>query len=204
MPLIDLTHTFGSPMPVFPGDPPATLTEIASVREDGFSNHLLSCGMHTGTHMDAPMHFIDSGLNISELGLSRLIGPAILLDARGQQQLQLSLLDGVTVRRELAVLILTGHDKHFGKPEYYQAYPLITPELGRKLTDSGVRLLGLDTPSPDDSPFAIHQQLLGAGIPIIENLTGLELLLDSGEFELMALPLKVEAGGAPVRVVARL
>lgn len=67
--LIDLTHLFNDSMPVYPGDPCAKLYEIASISMDGYTDHKIETGMHVGTHMDGPLHYIEGGMFISEVPL---------------------------------------------------------------------------------------------------------------------------------------
>ena len=75
MKFIDLTHTFTSDMPVFPGDKAAVLEQVAHIKEDGYNSFRIDTGMHVGTHMDAPGHFKKGGRMIDEIPLSELAGP---------------------------------------------------------------------------------------------------------------------------------
>ena len=85
----------------------------------------------------------------------------------------------------------------------YRDFPEVAPEFARELVSLGVSIIGLDTPSPDRSPFEVHKILLAAQVPIIENLTNLEALVAVDEFDVVALPAKLQCEAAPVRVVAR-
>lgn len=200
---IDLTHTFRDRMPVFPGDPPARLTSIADVARDGYSNHLLDTGLHTGTHIDAPLHMLAGGARISEIAPERCIGRGRLIDARGCAVAGRGLLEGAEVHAGDIVLILTGHSALFGQPGYFHNYPEVGEDFASALINLGIGMLGLDTPSPDREPYPIHKMLLNNGIPIIENLTGLDALIGVRSFEVIALPVKLDADGAPARVIAR-
>lgn len=132
------------------------------------------------------------------------MGPAVLLDVRGE--------DLITNRREYAwkvnpgniVVLFTGHSSLYGTVDYYTTHPVVSRELADFFIERGVKMLGIDCPSPDQSPFGIHSKILEAQIPILENLTNLAALQGVGEFELIAFPLKVQAEACPVRVVARL
>jgi kynurenine formamidase len=201
MRLIDLTHAFAEPMPVFPGDPPPRLRQTGDL--DGAPMFELTTGMHVGTHIDAPRHLFLEGIGIAELPLERLIGPGLLIDARGRDRIDASLLEGVELRAGATVVVCTGFSMHFREPAYYLDYPEVAHDFAAKLVDAKVRMLALDTPSPDHAPYAVHKRLLGAGVLIAENLTNVEALFGAGEFELIALPLKLQAEAAPARVVAR-
>lgn len=101
------------------------------------------------------------------------------------------------------VLFYTGHDELYGTPEYFEHHPVIDLKLAEFLVQMKIKALGIDFPSPDRHPFEVHKLLLENGIPIIENLTNLGLLLSENEFEIMAFPLKIKADSSVLRVVAR-
>jgi kynurenine formamidase len=197
---IDLTHTFTSQMPVYPGDPDADLKQIS---KDGIVDHILTTGMHVGTHMDAPLHMIEGGKHLSDFNLDSFIGNGILMDARGKEKIDSSLLGGLEINEGDIAVIMTGWDKQFLQPEYYIKYPELTEDFANKLVEFGVKMVGIDTPSPDYPPFNVHKILLSQNILIIENLTNLEALLPHQNFEIIALPAKFKTEAAPVRVVAK-
>lgn len=202
MRFIDLTHTFDAKMPVYPGDPESSLTQIASIEKEGFSDHELHTAMHVGTHMDAPLHMIEHGMCLSEIPVERFLGKGHLIDAQGHERISGDLLDGVHIERGDIVLIMTGFSRKFRSKEYYTEYPELTSDCAERLVACGISIVGMDTPSPDRPPFPVHKILLGNGILIIENLTNLEALLNVPTFTVSALPMKLAADAAPVRVVA--
>lgn len=201
---IDLTLTIRDGMPVFTGDPATLLTPVANIAQDGFSNHRLDTGMHTGTHIDAPFHMLPDGARICDIAPERFIGRGRLIDARGCSVAGPELLNGAEIARGDIVLLLTGHSARFGTPGYFLDYPEVGEGFASALVEAGVAMLGLDTPSPDRAPYLVHKLLLGNGIPIIENLTGLDALVKAGAFEVIALPVKLDADAAPARVIARI
>ncbi len=201
MQLIDLTHQFSKPMPVFPGDDEPDLHQTDTVDENGVAHFYLKTGMHVGTHIDAPFHFIKDGKLIADYPPQTFFGRGVLIDARGQQTIHERLLEGVDIQSHDIVLVLTGKSKNYLSPAYFENFPEVTEEFAQKLIDRGVSMLGLDTCSPDNKPYSIHKQLLGAGILIIENLVNLEDLLNK-KFSVIALPLKIEAEAGLARVVA--
>jgi len=98
---------------------------------------------------------------------------------------------------------MTGFSDKFGQEEYFKSYPELQEEFSLKLVELGISIVGMDTPSPDRSPFKIHKLLLKNDVLIIENLTNLKTLLEFNNFNVSALPPKLEAEAAPVRVVAQ-
>lgn len=204
MKYIDLTHTFTQNMPVYPGDSKAELTETANHYDYGtIINCHLNTGMHVGTHMDAPLHMIQNGKQLSKYSATRFFGRGHLMDARGKP-INATLLENKKISKGDIVLIMTGFSNKFTDPEYYESYPEITIDFATKMVEFGVSIVGMDTPSPDHPPFAIHKILLGNDILIIENLTNLENLLPHEKFTVIALPAKFEAEAAPTRVVAEI
>ncbi|PJC36535.1 cyclase [Candidatus Peregrinibacteria bacterium CG_4_9_14_0_2_um_filter_53_11] len=202
-PWIDLTHPITETMPVFPGDPPPQILKTATIEKEGYNEFSVTCGTHTGTHVDAPWHMLEDGASISGFTLNTLCGPAQLIDARGKSKIDSELFTGRQLSNGDRVLIMTGHSATYGTASYYEDFPELTTECANLLADSGVTLVGLDTPSPDRAPFKKHHILMRARILIIENLMGLEKLSSFSDVELIALPLNLQTDAAPARVIAR-
>ena len=200
----DLSHTISDQMPCYPGDLQVTLKQQAFYQIDGHNNFALSTGMHSGTHLDGLMHLTESLTRIAELPIELFAGKGLLVNVCGQSEIDLpeSAFDALSTGS--IVLFYTGFDQFFGKEEYYNTYPSISEATARHLVKKGVKMIGMDFPSPDYAPYNIHKILLGNNILILENLTNLASLLPYREFELLAFPLKIEADSSPVRVVARI
>jgi kynurenine formamidase len=204
MKIIDLTHTFDEGMPVFPGDEAPRL-ERHDDAENDIVHFEVQTGMHVGTHMDGPLHMLPGeGRKLSEMSADKFVAPGHVLDARGETEIGVDLLEGKEIKAGDCVLICTGFDKKFREPEFYSDYPDITEELARKLVELKIKFIGLDSPSPDKAPFAIHRILLKEEILIIESMNNVSELLGESDFEVIALPAKFEAEAAPVRVIARI
>ncbi len=203
MPYIDLTRTFGPDMPVYPGDPEPKLERIAEIAAQGYTDHHLDSGLHVGTHVDAPLHMVAGGKLLSDIPVERFFGRGVLLDGRGKSVLDADLLAGVSLQSGDIVLVHTGWDGYWGEKNYFSEYPHLTKALAQKLVDAKVHLVGLDTPSPDYKPYPIHKLLLGHDVLIVENLMGLGQLVGVPKFDVIALPAKLHADAAPVRVLAR-
>lgn len=202
MKLIDLTHTFDHNMPAYPGDRKSEVTRVAVLNEDGYTAYQIRTGMHIGTHMDAPLHMIDGGKSISDMPVESFFGQGRLIDARGRSKITPDILNNVDIEKGDIALIMTGLDRIFHKPAYYTSHPEVSIEFAEKIAGLGVKIMGLDCPSPDRPPFEVHKVLLRNDILILENLTNLRSLLNVEQFEIIAIPAKFNLDGAPVRVIA--
>ncbi len=203
MKIIDLTHTFDSDMPVYPGDPKSTLEQVAHIEKDTFNDHKITTVMHVGTHMDAPFHMIVSGKKVDEINPDRFFGKGVLIDVRGKKDIDVSALKGIKVKKNSIVLLYTGFGKKYRSTNYYKDYPELKEDFARKMVELGVKIVGMDMLGPDyDKPWITHKILLGNDIVILENLTNLDQLLNIATFQIIALPAKLKSDAAPVRVVA--
>jgi len=204
MELIDLTHTFNKSMPVYPGDPEPKLEQITTLAKDGYTDSLITSVMHVGTHMDAPLHMIEDGKTMDQMPISTFFGKGILIDARGQKKIDTALLDGKEFAEEFIILIYTGFGEKYRTKDYFENIPQVTEAFAQEMVKRKVKIVGMDILGPDEPPFPTHKILLGHEILIIENLTNLDKLLHVSSFEIMALPMKLQADAAPVRVVAKI
>lgn len=196
--IFDLTHTIRSGMPVYPGDPKTALIPVTQYETDGYRLTRLDTGLHAGTHIDMPSHFSADSRTAAQMPAAWFAAPARIFKP-GE--------DMSSVREGEAVLIATGWDRHFGQEDYFTSHPVISEELASCLIERNIRMLGLDTPSPDLPPFAVHRRLSERGIFLVENLRGLSALHEAAKgrcFEFFAFPLKIEAEASSVRAVARL
>jgi len=202
MNIIDLTRTYTRGMPTYPGDPIPELKPIASIGIDGFVDHLVTTGMHVGTHIDAPLHMIEGGKKISEIKPDRFFGRGVCINAEGVKDIAENVLENVELKQGDIVLVHTGFDKQFPGRAYFEDYPVLTEGFGKALVEAGVSMVGTDTPSPDKDPFVVHKILLSNGVLIIENLTNLKMLLELERFDVVALPTKFDTEASFARVVA--
>lgn len=203
--LYDVTRPLVAGIPVWPGDVPCRLAWIARM-EDGatYNGSELCMSAHSGTHADGPFHVLPDGIRIGEAPLDAYLGPARLVDAAGRARLDAAWAAEVLAAGAPERLLV--HTGAWTNPAVFPtAYPSLDAESARMLADAGVRLFGTDAPSPDAFEavdLVAHKALLGSGAGILENL-----LLDGvppGEYELIALPLRImEGDGSPVRAVLR-
>ncbi len=199
---IDLSRTLDGMLPVYPGDPTPIITQTNTVEKDGFTLSKVNSGTHVGTHMDAPFHFIESGEKMDAISIERFFGRGILLDGRGKTIFDETLLDGIDLKKDDIVLIVTDWGNRIKEKAYFTDYPEITLSLAERFVAAMVSIVGTDSASPDHEPFATHKKLLGNGILILENLVNLDQLLECSEFSVVALPIKYSTEAAPARVVA--
>lgn len=216
MKVIDLSFSLHEGMMTFPTHwhPVVEISILGRHGIEGRETRKLLLGTHTGTHTDAPLHFIPNGKGIDQVPLETLVGEATMVNfapAQANQEISVAALKEKLGGKIPARLILrTDWSDHFGEMTYYNNYPFFSQDAARWLVDGGCRLIAMDTPSPDnpahsrgsgnDSPN--HKVLLGAEVVLVEYLTNLRALSKS-EVELFVLPLKVKGGdGAPTRCIA--
>ena len=201
MKLIDISHVLDGNTPIFPGDYQTALTVHKTIEKDYYNSYLLESCLHTGTHIDMPMHLIDESTTAAEFPPECFCGWGVLLDVRGEDPIAMKPVYKDMIREKAIVLLFTGCDKDYGNNEYFSSHPSVSSELGSFLISKKIKILGMDMPSPDHSPYALHKALLKAGIFVLENLTNLGALTDAESFEVMALPLKIRAEASFVRAV---
>ncbi|GAB3450809.1 cyclase family protein [Streptomonospora sediminis] len=212
--IVDLSRPIGPETQAFPGDLQPHLERSATVAADGYNSTGVHMSSHSGTHADAPYHFLPDGPRLQELPLERFTGPAVVVEATGRADRSPITADDLGAWRDrfvpgAVVLVHTGWAAYYGTPRYFD-HPYLDGSAARLLADSGVRCVGIDAPSPDSTPhgphpqgdWAAHLAVLGAGGTIIENLCGLEGI-DFADPLFCALPIHLSSGdGAPVRAVA--
>ena len=201
--LIDLSQPIVDQMPTYPGDISTRLLNIKTFKKDGFTNYQLETGMHSGTHLDGPMHLTGQTKFISEPPPESFYGDGYLIDVRGERVIGMKDDYRPKIDNRSIVLFYTGYDQKYGTDEYYTGHPEIHPELAEFLIAKQTKIIGMDLPSPDYSPYQVHKMLLDHQVLILENLTNLGSLLKTAQFEVMAFPLKIEADSSPLRVIAK-
>ncbi|MDX9871765.1 MAG: cyclase family protein [Clostridia bacterium] len=204
MRLVDISHVLKKDMPVFPGDEPVRLTPLKNYMNDNYTAYFLQTGLHAGTHLDMPGHMLDDARTVADFPPERFIERGVLLDMRGESVLKMKPAYESHIREGDIVLLYTGWDVRFHEPDYFRDYPVVDDTLADFLIGKKIKILGMDTPSPDRAPYALHKKLLSQDIFILENLTNLHQLLSVPAFEVVALPLKLAAEASPVRAVCRI
>jgi arylformamidase len=195
--------------PIYEGDAPMTFQFLKDMRKgDPLTLSAYSLGAHSGTHIDAPMHFVLGGAPIDRVPLEPLIGPARVIEiADSVQAIDAAELNRHAWRGAPRVIFRTrsSHRGWMKSPSFHRDFAYIAPDAAQLLADAGVLLVGIDYISAEQfgAPEPrTHRILLGQGIPIVEGLA-LEGVR-AGEYDLIVLPMKVAGhDGAPARAVVR-
>jgi kynurenine formamidase len=202
--LIDLSQIIENNMPVYPGDIGTNLFQMRYLSVNGHNNHRLDTGMHSGTHIDSPMHMTESTRYISDAPVESFIAAGFVIDVRNQPVIEMKAEFEELIKDNGIVLLYTGWDEFYGTAKYYESHPILDIDFCKFLIRKKTKMVGMDIPSPDRFPFEIHKLFFGKGIFVIENLTNLDKLLGVENFEVMAFPLKIKADSSVARVVARI
>jgi kynurenine formamidase len=212
MKVIDLTLTISDKIPIFPGSPQPNFIPWENIKEDGYNLELLFLSSHTGTHMDAPHHFLEKGAKIHEISLEKLVSEAALIKSKksGCESITKTDIQNFEkkhgkIERSSSVIFSTGWQRNLQKKYYFTKNPGLSVSAAKYLASKKISLVGIDSPSIDlgtDSKFSVHQIFAKKGILIVENLANLEKI-KSSKFHLVVLPLKLKnATGSPVRAIA--
>ncbi|MGQ0813783.1 MAG: cyclase family protein [Gemmatimonadota bacterium] len=202
MRIFDISQPLGTGIAVWPGDQRFELEwTLRQDRGDSVNVAAIRLSVHTGTHTDGGFHVSPAGSRPIDLPLDPYVGRAVVVDARGRQALDASLLDDVDIANTTRILFRTRDT--VDEREFPRGVLAPTPALARRLVAAGVRLVGSDAPSLDDvdsKTLESHHIFVDAGVAILENLVLTHVT--PGVYTLVALPLKlVEADSSPVRAV---
>jgi len=207
MKIYDVTVAVSEGVPIYEGDPRVEIESVRSIAAGDNANVSHLClGAHTGTHVDAPNHFIDGTRRVEDLELEKLVGPCRVIEVEGSvlsiEPSHLGDLNGAE-----RVLFKTRNSAFWNEPEkgFRTDFTYISPEAARALADAGIKLVGIDYLSVEkfgSNDFATHITLLESEIVIVE---GLDLRdVPAGDYEITCLPLKYVGGtgdGAPARTI---
>lgn len=225
MKILDLSYPMkeGDPYLQLTDHPTFELIPIHRHSRHGRSNTGVRTSMHVGTHVDSPYHFHKDAISIDQVPLEKLYNKGIIIDVSEHVEPQKEITADVLQQaadqrggRELLqgkfLLVYTGWLDRvgYGTQDYYGRNPAFNKESAQWLADCGITAVGLDCPpdfatpggpKPGDAP--VHRVLLGAGIPIVENLVRMKELLTVSEFTLCAAPIKITGSdGALTRAFA--
>lgn len=216
MKIVDLSFEIETDMPTC-GTAWHQCVEIESmgtIESVGRNTHRILLGSHSGTHMDAPSHFIQRGRTVRDLDIANMVGPVTVIDFRNiGAGCQVSLEDVRSINVTSRMAFVFGWYHKWKTDQYYKEFPYFSTESIKYLINHGMKYMAMDTPSPDaggaisnlrgeDSPN--HKLLLKNEVIIVEYLNNTEELLDGKRYELISLPLKIrDSDGSPARVLAR-
>ena len=209
--IIDLSVPLENDMPVYPGDPTPDFKATRTLEEHGVLVTKMQLGTHTGSHMDAPLHFIEGGESIDELDLKKIVTEAIVLDLSNKEMGSAITIEDLekfsdSIRKGDGVLLFTGTSKLWGDESILRNFTYIDPNAARWLVDKKVSIVGIDCLSVEKykaDASETHKTLLSAGIPLIETLSSNLEKIAGERVLLIALPLKIKGrDAAPARVIA--
>ena len=209
---VDLTHELHDGMPIYPGDPSPSFVSYATLEKDGVNLTKLILGSHTGTHIDAPLHFIPDGIGIDKIPPSKLVGEAYVIDMSSKpigsaitgQDLRGNL-EGHVAEGDI-VVCYTGCSEHWDDESIRRNYTYLTGDAAEYLVSKKVRAVGIDSLSVErfraPDPVA-HKTLLGNGIFIIESLSQATKQFVGKRTLMICMPIKLRNGdGAPSRIIS--
>jgi arylformamidase len=193
--MIDISVPLREGMVTYPGDPILKMERAASIADGDVVNLTrMDFGLHSGTHVDAPVHFIEGAAGVDALPLEALVGPCEVVELPDLGRESVALAPEGAER----VLFKTPNSELWARDEFVEGFARLDGEAAALLVERGVRLVGVDYLSVGDE--AAHHALLEAGVVPVE---GLDLRgVGPGGYELICLPLRVVgADGAPARAV---
>lgn len=211
MEIYDVSVPLSSATPTFPGDPGIEIKQWKDLANGDAANvSLIYFGLHSGTHVDAPAHFIEGGTRVENLPLQSLIGEAEVVEVDEHiQVIDEKFILSNCIRGSQRVLFKTRNSSFWNSPEegFRLDYTYIDPSAAARLVASGIKLVGIDYLSvegPGTEKYETHHILLSNSVVILE---GLDLRgVPAGLYELICLPLKIAEGkgdGAPARTILR-
>ncbi len=207
--VIDLTHPIYSGMPVYPGDGVPSFARRTAYDREGYLVHDLFMGTHTGTHIDAPIHYLHGGASVERQSvLDACVGPARVIDAihaASSGEIALGDIEAqlVGIGSGDRILLATGWSARYGDPGFFTEFPSISPDVALWCAERKIALLGVEAPSlhRTDSD-AVHRIILSAGIVVAESLANLAPIAGKSVF-FSAAPLALSGlDGSPVRAYA--
>lgn len=212
MRILDLTLTISKRLPSFPGSPQPQFIPWSSLDNDGYNLELLFLSSHTGTHIDAPYHFVNNGITIEKIPLDRLVVDAILIKIRKKSSQLVTKKDILdfekthgAIPKNSSVVFFTNWQQYLHNKNYFANNPGLSISAARYLISKKINLVGIDSPSIDqgnDHKFSVHKIFAQNNILIVENLSNLDQI-KSTQFRLGIFPLKLgSATGSPVRAIA--
>jgi arylformamidase len=191
----DVSVPLRTGMVVYPGDPAFSIDRAMSLAGGDIANvSEMELGVHTGTHVDAPLHFFDGAPAVEALDLDVLVGPAVVVEVTGPGDVGPdAVVDGAE-----RLLFKTRNSAAWAEERFFEDYASISPEAAALLVEAGVRLVGIDYLSVGS--VETHVTLLRAGVIAVEGLDLREI--EPGSYTLVCLPLKIEGSdGAPARAI---
>lgn len=206
MRIYDISVGVSSELPVWPGDQPIVLDRVESIEQGADANvSRLEAGVHIGTHVDAPLHFLQDGHGVDGIPLKSLIGRAYVVDLRKATTINAEALEGARIPPRTRRLLFKTSNSDFwakGVSRFQKDFVAVEPSGAEWLVRKGVRLVGVDylSVAPFNDGIRTHKILLEAGIVVLE---GINLhKVSKGRYTMYCLPIKLlGSDGAPARAI---
>lgn len=206
-PWFDISVPIRNAMVHWPNDPQVSIKRVKDIEQGDTANvSVISMGTHSGTHVDAPVHFVKQGRGIDNIPIDTLVGRARVIEIRDPESIKSEELLTYYIRHGERILFKTRNSSHvWQKEEFVEDFVFISNDAADFLVDSGARLVGIDylsVGSFKQGGSYVHKTLLSGGIWTIE---GLDLSnVTPGRYDLICLPLRIVAGdGAPARAILK-
>ena len=205
----DVSYPITEQMVCWPGQPGVRLEPLSRISEGQSNVSALHLSLHTGTHMDAPLHFLADGADITAAPYETMFGPVRVAEVRGQtidreRVLEYEARSTPLEAGERIFFKTENSDRNWLSEPFDETYVAVAPDAAAYLAEKGLITVGVDylSVAPFTNTTETHRILLGAGVWVIE---GLDLrVIPEGHYEMVALPLKITRGEAsPVRVLLR-
>lgn len=194
--LIDISVTLQPGLPVWPTNKPLSITRVDSMKNGSLANVTrFETGSHTGTHIDAPLHFVDDAKTTEEIPLEKLVGPCRVVDFRGKTKITAADLEALGLEDHVEKLLFKTDNSRLWENmthPFYEDFCALTSDAAQWVADHGIHLVGIDYLSIQlfhDSPET-HVILLSAEVVILEGLDLREV--EPGNYRLICLPLKIK------------
>lgn len=206
MHIYDISLSISADLPVWPGDPAVDIERVSAIDSGDDANvSRIDMGVHTGTHVDAPLHFLKDGGPVDQLDLKTLTGRAYVLDLPAVDAIDARVLKTAEIPpRTRRILFKTRNSEYWegGDSQFQEDFVAITADGAKYLVERGVRLIGVDylSVAPYAQSVPTHKILLAAGVVVVEglNLSNIE----QGRYTLYCLPLKIAGSdGSPARAI---
>ena len=207
MKVVDLTLEISAFLKVFPGSPQPCFVPWSSFSMHGYDSEAIFMSTHTGTHVDAPSHFVQGKSSIERIPANRFVSDAVLvrIPKKANGLVEARDFKDKAIRENDAVVISTGWEKKIRSRSYMTENPGLSAGAARFLASKKVSIVGIDGPSIDagsDARFTAHRVLLAKNVLAVENLCNLRAI-NRDRFMLVVAPLKLRgATGSPVRALA--
>ncbi|MEA4957189.1 Kynurenine formamidase [bioreactor metagenome] len=204
MKYIDLSHKLNKDTQVYPGDPKFVIEKFSTADDDYFLSNI-NGSPHTGTHIDAPYHYIKNGKKVDDLDINTLIGKATILKTKREIVNDSINIKDIDIKNpiEKIVILKTEWYKHWGNDDYFTKNPYISNELADMLIENKVKGVAIDTCSVDKiGETKIHKRFLKNDIWIVENLTNLNKLSKNNYYSYF-IPMNIDAEASYIRAFVK-